>query len=334
MPAPVTPEDLYRFRWIDHARLSRDGERVAYQVGWADAESRQNRSRIVVRRLLDPEPYEATAGARRDHSPEWSPDGRRVAFLSRRGPVDQLFTMDISAGGEPVQVSSLAEGASGPAWSPDGTKIAFIGRVLSDPDAVVDDPRPPESREQLRRAPVARSVRRLDYKHDGLGFVDGRYHHLFVAPAGGGEAKQLTSGAWDVTGFDWAPDGNRLVVAGNAEPGADLQRTLNLYLVDLDGRRAKLAGGFDLSSPTWSPRGDLIAFIAPNGLEAGRLERLWVISPNGGELRCLTVNLDQLIGDTVITDMRAGHDVRVVWSEDGERIFFITSASGSSSLHS
>src|SRR2546422_340686 len=63
MAAPLTFDDLYRFRWIDHVRLSRDGERVAYQVGWADASSRQNRSRIVVRRLLDPEPIRASGCA-------------------------------------------------------------------------------------------------------------------------------------------------------------------------------------------------------------------------------------------------------------------------------
>src|ERR1700687_2023136 len=63
MPAPIVPEDLYRFRWIDHVRLSRDGERVAYQLSWADGEARQNRSRIVVRPLLEPEPAGATAGA-------------------------------------------------------------------------------------------------------------------------------------------------------------------------------------------------------------------------------------------------------------------------------
>ena len=82
MAAPITPEDLYRFRWIDHVRLAPDGERVAYQVGWADATSRQNRSRIVVRRLLDPEPIEPTGGALRDHSPEWSPDGSKIAYVA------------------------------------------------------------------------------------------------------------------------------------------------------------------------------------------------------------------------------------------------------------
>jgi hypothetical protein len=37
MPPPIGAEDLYRFRWIDHVRLSPDGERIAYQVSWADS---------------------------------------------------------------------------------------------------------------------------------------------------------------------------------------------------------------------------------------------------------------------------------------------------------
>jgi dipeptidyl aminopeptidase/acylaminoacyl peptidase len=334
MTAPITAEDLYRFRWIDHVRLSRDGERVAYQLGWADAESRQNRSRVVVRKLLEPEPIEPTGAPRRDHSPEWSPDSRRLAFMSKVGPVDQLFMLDLAAGGEPRQLSWIPEGAASPLWSPDGSRIAFVGTLLSDPEAVVDDPRTPEGRDQLRRTPVARIVRRLDYKHDGQGFVDGRYRHLFVVSAVGGNVTQLTSGAWDVTGFDWAPDSKSLVVSGNAEPGADLQRDLNLYLVDLAGNRHRLGGGFNLSAPAWSPRGDLIAFIAPSGLDPGLLERLWVVPLTGEGPRCLTATFDQGVTDSLITDMRAGHGSHLCWSSEGDRVYFLASGPGVTSLYS
>jgi dipeptidyl aminopeptidase/acylaminoacyl peptidase len=334
MGAPIGAEDLYRFRWIDHVRLSRDGERVAYQVSWADADSRQNRSRVVVRRLFEPEPIEPTGGPRRDHSPEWSPDGRRLTFISRVGPVDQLFVFDLAAGGETRQLTSIPEGVAGARWSPDGTRIAFLGSVLSDPEAVVDDPRPPDSRDQVRRTPVARVVRRLDYKHDGQGFVDGRYRHIFVVPAAGGTVNQLTSGAWDVTGFDWSPDGASLVAAGNAEPGADLKRELNLYLVDLAGNRQRMGGGLYLSSPHWSPRGDLIAFIAPKGLDAGLLDRLWVVPLTGESPRCLTATFDQSVEDSVISDMRAGHGTRLSWSPEGDRLYFLASGPGVTGVYS
>src|SRR5207247_9830989 len=99
MGDPLTPEDLYRFRWIDHVRLSPDGERVAYQVGWADAASRQNRCRIVVRRLLDPEHVEPTGGVLRDHSPEWSPDRQRLAFRRQVGRGRPPLAIGASAGG-------------------------------------------------------------------------------------------------------------------------------------------------------------------------------------------------------------------------------------------
>jgi dipeptidyl aminopeptidase/acylaminoacyl peptidase len=334
MPSPIVAEDVYRFRWIDHVRLSPDGERVAYQLSWADGEARQNRSRIVIRRLLEAEPVDATATPRRDHSPEWSPDGRRLAFVSRRGPADQIFVVETSSPGDARQVTFVPEGASSPVWSPDGSHLAFIGTVIGDPEAVVDDPRPPENREQLRRSPIARIARRLDYKHDGQGFVDGRYHHLFVVPAAGGDVTQLTNGAWDVTGFDWSPDGDKLVIAGNAEPNSDLQRALNLYVVDLSGKRSKLVGGYYLGAPSWSPRGDLIAFIAPNGLDAGLLERLWIVPSGGGDQRCLTIGLDQSVSDSLITDMRAGHGARLTWSKEGDRVYFLSSGPGISSVYS
>src|SRR5260221_14630823 len=110
MPAPIVPEDLYRFRWIDHVRLSPDGERVAYQLGWADAEARQNRSRVVVRRLLEPEPGEATAGPRPGFAPGGAPRGPRADLSSRARSPGPTLSFDMTK----------PRGAPPPTARPDG----------------------------------------------------------------------------------------------------------------------------------------------------------------------------------------------------------------------
>jgi hypothetical protein len=92
--------------------------------------------------------------------------------------------------------------------------------------------------------------------------------------------------------------------------------------------------GFDLAAPAWSPVGDEIAFIAVSDDEAGLLERLFVVSATSGRARCLTANLDLAIGDGLVTDMRAGHGVRVCWSRDGERIYFAASGPGTTGIYS
>jgi dipeptidyl aminopeptidase/acylaminoacyl peptidase len=334
VPAPLNSSDLSRFHWLDHPRLSPAGDRLAYQVSWADVEARQNRARVVVQGLQPGAGSRELPGmGRRDHSPEWSPDGSRVAFLSRQGARDQLFVVDAD-GHEARELTSIPDGVINARWSPSGAQLAFRALVVGDPEAVIDDPRPAEDEERVRRLPIARIVRRLDYKRDGTGYLDGRRAHLFVVSAEGGEARQLTAGDWDVDEFDWAPDGARLAVTGNAGPAADLRRERILYSLDLSGGLRAVSAGPRLSTPSWSPRGDLIAFLAPSSDEGGRHERLWLVGADGGESRCLTAALDRTVGDSVICDMRAGHAARLCWSESGDRVYFQTSGPGAVDIRS
>lgn len=320
---PIVPEDLYLFHWLSHPRLDPSGERVAFCLSWGDRDQRENRSRIYVRSLVGGAEAAELAPGDQDESPEWSSDGR-IAFLRKVGGARQVFIAE--PGGEARQLTAVLEGAGAPRFSPDGTHVAFLGTVLGDPGAVVDDPRPPDREGDVRRPPVARVARRLDYKYDGSGYFDGRNQHLFVVPVAGGEALALTSGPWSVEAFSWAPDSSRLVILGDVEPDADLRMESNLYVVGLEAGRRTLTGGMLISAPAWSPDGDLIAFVAPSGREAGLLDRVWVVPAAGGEPRCLTPALDRGVGDGIVSDMRAGHTFELRWSEG--RIHFLAGGRG------
>ena len=75
-----------------------------------------------------------TSGKTDDRSPSWSPDGKHIAFLSKRGHADpdrtsneDLWAVEARDGAQPRQITRTAEGEAGrPAWSPDGGRLAAV----------------------------------------------------------------------------------------------------------------------------------------------------------------------------------------------------------------
>lgn len=70
--------------------------------------------------------------SQRDHSPQFSPDGRQVVFASDRSGAVQLWRSDAD-GNNAVQLSTTEPRSIGtPRWSPDGSRIAFDARLDAD----------------------------------------------------------------------------------------------------------------------------------------------------------------------------------------------------------
>jgi Tol biopolymer transport system component/DNA-binding winged helix-turn-helix (wHTH) protein len=97
--------------------IARRGNRLAYTEGLHN---------IDIWQIRPGEPPRSFASSTRDDfNPQYSPDGKRVAFSSNRSGVMQIWVCD-QDGGNPTQLTRFETGPSGtPRWSPDGRWIAF-----------------------------------------------------------------------------------------------------------------------------------------------------------------------------------------------------------------
>jgi dipeptidyl aminopeptidase/acylaminoacyl peptidase len=143
---PMTPEDVISLNRASDAQMSPDARRVAFVVNTWDRENDRFNSDIW---LVDElrQAIRMTSHPKRDDSPRWSPDARRIAFLSERGAdADagaQIYLLN-PLGGEPVQLTSHKAPIQSFQWSPDGRLIAFIAeepreKPKTKPPVVVDE---------------------------------------------------------------------------------------------------------------------------------------------------------------------------------------------------
>jgi TolB protein len=140
-----------------------------------------------------------------DISPSWSPDGRRIAFVSDRSGAPQIYLMDAD-GGEPRRLTYQGNYNTNPAWSPDGRWIAYESRVQSQFDIwlidaegqvnvpLVDHPRSDES------PAWAPNSRKLAFSSTRRGRAD-----VYVIDASGDNLRRLTQGAGDNKSPAWGP---------------------------------------------------------------------------------------------------------------------------------
>jgi Tol biopolymer transport system component len=81
----VKPEDLFQLKFLWDGQLSPDGKTIAYAVSHVDAGKEEEYAAIWLLSLETGESRQLTAGLARDANPQWSPDGKQIAFLSTRG---------------------------------------------------------------------------------------------------------------------------------------------------------------------------------------------------------------------------------------------------------
>ncbi|HEX3557170.1 MAG TPA: S9 family peptidase [Thermoanaerobaculia bacterium] len=207
----LTPERALDRRGISDLQLSPDGSRVAFTVSEPPKGEARN-SDIWVLDLRTKESRRFATSPKEDRSPRWSPDGKRLAFLSNREERTQIFVMPVD-GGEAVALTKGKMAVASFNWSPDGRRISFLAAE-------------PKSEAEEKREKDKDDARVVDR--------DDKRTRLWIADAVSGEARQVTSAPWEVLEAHWAPHGDRLYVVANDKPGSDrwLDRLCTVTLAD------------------------------------------------------------------------------------------------------
>ena len=133
---PFDVSALLELKRIGDPQLSPDGKVVAFTVQTVDAAANKKPAQIWTVPLEGGTPRQITFDGEANQRPRWSPDSKRIAYLSDRGGSSQIWMMDPD-GGNARQVTSLATEADGHLFSPDGKNLLFTSTVY--PECAADD---------------------------------------------------------------------------------------------------------------------------------------------------------------------------------------------------
>jgi TolB protein len=219
-------------------------------------------------------------------SPSWSPDGKKMAYVSFERKSAAIYVQTLATG-ERKRVAEFPGINGAPSWSPDGTKLALTLSKDGSPDIYVLN---------LSTGSITKLTKSFaldtepSWSPDGSSIVftsdRGGKPQLYIVPSHGGEEKRLTfSGDYNARG-SFSPDGKSLVmVHGN---GNDYR----IAVMDMATRSINvLTGGRSDESPSFAPNGTMILYASKKGrtgfLSAvsldGKMQQKLVF--NSGEVR-------------------------------------------------
>ncbi|HEV8444173.1 MAG TPA: S9 family peptidase [Steroidobacteraceae bacterium] len=250
-----------------------------------------------------------TSDKANDTQPAVSPDGKWIAFISRRGDdtENQVYVIAVD-GGEARRVTNIPTGVSLPKWFPDSRHLAFVSNVWPDLVRWEDQAARKKQRESSKmtarvwtQAPIAY------FDH----YLDDRQTHLFSISIDGGEPTAITrlSGYWlpnhelDASSYDLSPDGLEVAFAANVDRSG-IDPNDDIILLPTCGckpaRDITADNKANDGAPHYSPDGQRLAFAQQRTprFYADRA-RLMIFDRNAGTTVSATENWDRSVDGLV-----------------------------------
>lgn len=278
----LSPEDLFKLRFLRGAQLSPDGTEVAYCI--SDTGHSKERTTVNIARL---------DGARTEtllfdnaSSPRWSPMGDAIAFnAGGRLYVADYPSLKVS---KPLTPAHLMVVGS-PAWSPNGRHLAVS--LAS------------------KTAPLGgHKLSGKLFRADGIGFVDSFRQTIHVIGRDGSECRELKAKARFCSQPDWSSTGEYLLFleCDAAVPYADYSQRLICAKVETGRISEVLGGGWYIESARWIPETESIVLAgARNSPLTLPLTSVWVVHRSGQDVSLRTPGLTGTLGCRINHDMPA-----------------------------
>jgi dipeptidyl aminopeptidase/acylaminoacyl peptidase len=327
-PRHITFDDFIKIKRVTDPQPSPDGRSIAYVVTVMDREANRGNSDIWVVPASGGEPRQLTSSPAGDMNPRWSPYGNKIAFISTRSGTPQIWMIN-PGGGEASQLTTLSTGASGVIWSPDGKSLAFTSSVF--PDCPDDDCNKKKAEAREKSKVKARIFDTLFFRYWNT-WLDGTRSHVFVIPAEGGKAVDVTPGDYDAPPLDlggtpdytFSPDGKEIAFVRNIDPELKLALGTNndIFITSIDGGEIRqiTTNRANDNQPVYSPDGKYITYraMARPGYESDK-EDLILYDRSAKTLKNLTASLDYSVNETL-------------WSRDGSTVYFSAEEKGRNAL--
>ncbi len=304
--ASFSYEDIFDLEYVSDPQIAPQGDWIVYRRMGFDIMDDKAVGNLWMIKSDGSQHQKLTSREVSESSPEWSPQGDRLAFVSGTDEGSEIFVYWIATG-KIAKISQLPFSPGSLTWSPDGDQLAFSMNVPQAAPVLAKMPAKPKG---AKWADTPRITDRLYHEADGRGYIDPGFSHVFVIPAEGGAARQITSGDFNHRGtLSWAANGRKIYFSANRNDDWEYDfRNSEIYSVDVNTKEIIALTdrkGPD-SNPLVSPNGRYIAYVGnADKVQAYQVDKLQLMNIDGSGKREVSTNLDRDV-NLVAWDAKSG----------------------------